>query len=185
MEKTKVIFIYGTPAVGKLTTAKLLAAKEGYKLLHNHLTTDLVRAIFERGNPRGDMYLASLRLEVLGMAVKEKVQGVVMTGVYARDFIYPNGESDEWFVKQLEKITEDNGGEFYGINLITDRGTLSQRVKEEDRRTWGKIHNEEILEGILSKHDYTKTAPIKNNIIIDNTDFSAEEVAQKIQEFIQ
>lgn len=43
----KLIFIYGQPAVGKLTVAKELEKITGYKILHNHLFVDLVRSVFE------------------------------------------------------------------------------------------------------------------------------------------
>jgi hypothetical protein len=184
MEKTKVIFIYGTPAVGKLTTAKLLAEKKGYKLLHNHLTTDLVRAIFDRGSDVGGMLILKLRLDMLEIAVKEKVKGVVVTGVYAKDYTYPNGKTDEWYVQEIEKITNENGGEFYGVNLVAHKDALMERVGREDRRMWKKINTGEVLEDLLGKYDFTPVAPVKNNIVIDNTDLSVEQSVEKIIKFI-
>ena len=183
MEKTKVIYIYGAPAVGKLTTAKILAENTGFKLVHNHLTTDLARAVFERGNPKGDMYIAKLRFEMLEVALSEHVSGYIMTGAHAHNFIYPNGESDEWFAKELEAITEKNGGEFYGINLVTNTETLMRRVIEPNRRDWGKISNPDMLQNSLQKYDYMKTAPLKNNLIINNTDKTVEEVVKQIIDF--
>lgn len=184
MEKTKVIFIYGAPAVGKLTTAKILAEKTGYKVLHNHLTSDLVRAIFDRGDKRGDMLIVKFRFEMLEVVVKEKVNGVVMTAAYAHDFIYPNGESDEWFAKELERITKENGGTFYGVNLIAGRETLLDRVEKEDRLAWKKIADKAKLEETLNKYDFNKTAPLENNLIIENDNLSAEEVVKRIEDFI-
>jgi adenylate kinase family enzyme len=35
MTSVKLVVIYGAPAVGKLTTARALAALTGFKLLHN------------------------------------------------------------------------------------------------------------------------------------------------------
>ncbi len=183
MEHTRVIFIYGTPAVGKFTTAKLLAEKTGYKLLHNHLTTDLVRSIFDRGSSVGGMLILNFRLEMLEAGVKEKVNGIIMTGVYASDYTYPNGKTDEWFVRELEKITNDNGGEFYAIHLVTNKETLMNRVKGEDRLLWTKIHKPEVLEEALGRHNFTNEAPVKNNLLIDNTELPVEEVVEKIIDF--
>ncbi len=47
----KVIFLYGPPAVGKLTIAKVIAEKTGYKLLHNHLIVNPIAEIFPFENP--------------------------------------------------------------------------------------------------------------------------------------
>jgi len=184
MPKTKVVFIYGAPAVGKLTTAKILAEKTGYKLVHNHLTTDLVRAVFDRGNSKGDMYIVKLRFEMLEVALVERVVGYIMTAAHAHNYIYPNGESDEWFAKELEAITEKNGGEFYGINLVTNTETLLQRVVEPSRHDWGKISSTETLKDTLQRNDYMKTAPLKNNLIIDNTELTVENAVDKITAFI-
>jgi hypothetical protein len=48
----KLIFIYGMPAVGKLTVAQELAAITGYRLFHNHLVVDLLLTVFEFGGPQ-------------------------------------------------------------------------------------------------------------------------------------
>lgn len=184
MESTKVVFIYGAPAVGKLTTAKEVVALTSFKLLHNHLTTDLVRAIFERADGIGVTLIAKFRFEMLEEAVKAKVRGVVMTGVYAHDFKYPNGKTDEWFAKEIERITLENGGEFYGIKLVTNNETLLARVSGEDRQQWRKVTDPAKLEESLNMLDYESPAPFKKNIIIDNTELSAKEVAAKIAEFI-
>ncbi len=182
--RTKVIFIYGAPAVGKLTTAKALSEVTGFKVFHNHLSTDLVRSVFERGNPAGDMLIVKLRFEILELAVKEKLNGIIITGVYAHDFIYANGKSDDWYVTQLEKITEANGGDFFGVQLVTTHKTLFKRVVEPDRKLWRKIHSTDILEQALRLHDHTQSAPLKRSLIIDNTNTPAAEVAIKISNFI-
>ena len=182
--KTKVIYIYGAPAVGKFTTAKALSEITDFKVSHNHLSTDLVRSIFERGNLVGDMLIVKIRFEILEAAVKENVKGIIITGAHAHDYIYPNGENDDWYAQQLELITEKYGGEFYGVQLTTSTDILRQRVIENDRLKWGKIHNTEVLNSALQKNDFTKAAPLKNNIIIDNTNMSAQIVATKIVDHI-
>jgi len=184
MNKTKVIYIHGVPAVGKLTTARMLCEETGYKLLHNHLTTDLVRAIFERGNPKGDMYILKLRLEILELGVQENVSGIVITGAHAHNYLYPNGKSDDWYAQELERITETNGGEFFGVHLTSKTETLLKRVESDDRKNWGKISTKEMLQDSMNKNDYTKSALVKNIISIDNTNLSVEETVQKIKEFV-
>jgi hypothetical protein len=47
----KLIFLYGLPAVGKLTVAKELASATSFKLFHNHLAVDLLLSVFDFGTP--------------------------------------------------------------------------------------------------------------------------------------
>ena len=46
----QLIFIHGPAACGKLTVATELAKLSGMRLFHNHLTVDLVSALFEFGS---------------------------------------------------------------------------------------------------------------------------------------
>ncbi len=49
----RLVFIYGPPGVGKLTVATALATLTGYRLCHNHLTVNLVTALFPPKPPPG------------------------------------------------------------------------------------------------------------------------------------
>lgn len=57
----KLIFIYGSPAVGKLTVAKELSKKIGYPIFHNHLTVDLAKVLFDFEDKRFSSYRDKLR----------------------------------------------------------------------------------------------------------------------------
>ncbi len=180
MLKTKVLYLHGAPAVGKLTVGKALSAITGFKLLHNHLTTDLVRALFDRGNPKGDMYIVKLRFELLELAVQEGLSGVIITGAHAVNYRYPNGETDDWYAQQLESITEKNGGEFYGIHLMASEDELISRVANVDRSNWGKIIDPGMLVNSLKINDYTKPAMVKNIVSLNNSNKSVDEIADEI-----
>ncbi|OLE70972.1 hypothetical protein AUF78_04195 [archaeon 13_1_20CM_2_51_12] len=47
----RLVFIYGPPAVGKLTVAIELSKQIGFKLYHNHVSIDFVKSIFQFGTP--------------------------------------------------------------------------------------------------------------------------------------
>jgi tRNA uridine 5-carbamoylmethylation protein Kti12 len=47
----KLIFIHGSPAVGKLTVAKALLRLVPARLMDNHSNVDLARTIFDFGVP--------------------------------------------------------------------------------------------------------------------------------------
>lgn len=56
--QVQLVFLYGPPGVGNYTVAVELAARTGFRLLHNHLTLNLVSAVFERDS---DVWLGMLR----------------------------------------------------------------------------------------------------------------------------
>ena len=45
------VFLFGPPAVGKLTVARAPAARTGLKLFHNHLVLDAITAVFDFKSP--------------------------------------------------------------------------------------------------------------------------------------
>jgi len=47
----KLVFIYGLPAVGKLTVAKKLSKITGFPIFHNHLVIEMISPIFSFGSP--------------------------------------------------------------------------------------------------------------------------------------
>ncbi|HET9923983.1 MAG TPA: hypothetical protein VFS98_07675 [Methylomirabilota bacterium] len=58
----KLVVIHGAPGVGKLTTARALAALTGFRVFHNHLTFDLAKAIFDFPTPPFVRLAAAVRL---------------------------------------------------------------------------------------------------------------------------
>ncbi len=90
----RLVFLYGPPAVGKLTVAKALARLTGYKVFHNHLTIDLVESIFDWGTRPFWALVDKYRLELVETAARENIPGLVFTFVYAK----PN---DDGFVRRV------------------------------------------------------------------------------------
>ena len=45
----QLVFLYGPPAVGKLTVAQELAARRPFRILHNHVTIDAVTTVLPFG----------------------------------------------------------------------------------------------------------------------------------------
>ena len=79
----KLIFIYGPPAVGKLTIAKVLAERIDFKLFHNHLSYDLGREIFSFTDTRLWSLVEKLRIDVIAFAAKqEDIKGMIFTFCY-------------------------------------------------------------------------------------------------------
>jgi dephospho-CoA kinase len=75
----KLIFIYGMPAVGKLTVAQELAAITGYRLFHNHLVVDLLLTVFEFGSPQFVALREEFWLSIFHQAAHTDLPGMIFT----------------------------------------------------------------------------------------------------------
>jgi tRNA uridine 5-carbamoylmethylation protein Kti12 len=67
----RLIFIYGPPAVGKLTVTTELAKVTGFKLFHNHVSIQFVQSIFEFGTRQFWKLTDKFRLSIFEEAAKE------------------------------------------------------------------------------------------------------------------
>lgn len=167
----KMIFLYGPPAVGKLTVAKELAKITSYKLFHNHLTVDLVSSLYEWGSPKYWEYLRSIREQLLAN-LKDNVD-IIFTYVYAA------GEDEEVMERMFKKV-EENGGEVLLVQLTTSIEKLKERIVAEDRRQFKKMHKTESLESWISQYKLFEAYPNRQNLVVDNSELTPKEAAELI-----
>lgn len=69
----KLILIYGSPAVGKLTVAQEITRLTKFKLFHNHLTIDAVTPVFEFGTKSFWKLVNQFRIETIAEAARENI----------------------------------------------------------------------------------------------------------------
>ncbi len=170
----KLIFIYGPPAVGKLTVAQKLSKITNYKIFHNHLIGDLVNSLFDFNSKQFKKYSIKFRLDLLDAISKTKTKGIIMT------FMYSNPEGNE-FIKKISKIIKKNNGKVYFIQLICNKEELKKRVKSPSRKKHTKVREVNKLKHSLDKWNLYEKIPFVNSLIIDNTRLSPKKVANKIK----
>jgi hypothetical protein len=172
----KLVIIYGAPGVGKLTTAKALAALTGFKLFHNHLSFDLVKAVFDFPTPPFSRLLEAVRLAAFEAAAREKLPGIVFTFVYA-------APDDDGFVQRMIQTVERNEGHVAFVHLICETDVHEGRVVADNRRQTGKITTVEALRRMLTRSNLTATIPWRAGLEIDNSALRADEVARRIVDY--
>ena len=170
----KLLFIYGSPAVGKLTVANELAKQADFKVFHNHLSIDCIEPIFDFGTESYSKLIELIRFETVAEAARQNVS-LIYTFCYAKDL-------DDAHVRKITETVEANGGEICFVLLTCERGELERRVLEESRKQYGKANNLEILSEILGKYDLSSPVPQRESLQIDNTNLSPLETARKIVE---
>lgn len=171
----KLVLIYGAPGVGKLTTAKALAALTGFRLFHNHLVFDLASAIFEfPSTPFMDL-AGKVRFAVFEAAAREGVAGLIVTFVYA-------SPEDDPFVRKAIDVVEEYGGQVELVRLRCQQAAHEERVLAPARKAFGKITTVEQLRGAMARWNLTAAVPFRPSLEIDNSALDAERVARQIAE---
>ncbi|MBI3619001.1 AAA family ATPase [Candidatus Peregrinibacteria bacterium] len=172
----KLVFLYGPPAVGKLTVAKELSKLTGFKIFHNHLTVDLIETFFEWGSTMFDLFITKYRLELLEAAAEHSKRGLIFTYVFA------DSRYDHSFVESVVKKIEKHGGSVYFVQLVCDRTILRSRVKDSSRKQYGKIKTVRALDDLMNKSDLFSAIAHRKSFLIDTSKLSAKKVARQIRQ---
>ena len=178
-KKPVIVFIYGPIAVGKLTVAKILSKKLGYKLSHNHHINDFIKEVFGGSNYLSDRMKDRLRYYFLENVVEAKIN-LVVTHCYDHNFVSRAGLSDPEYVQTLEKKLTKLGALFYPVHLKADSKELLKRVTKASRKKFYKLTDKKIMQEVLPRKDYKTSPNLKNNFIIDNSKILPEKVADMI-----
>lgn len=180
----KFVLLFGPQAVGKMTVGQELAKITDLKLFHNHMTIDLVGHFFDYGTKEGKRLVSLFRREIFEEVAKSNLYGMIFTYVWAFDM------QEDWdYVNQVSRLFEERGGTVYFVELEADVEERLERNKSENRLEH-KPSKRDIAwsEGDLKKSMETYRlnsleGEIKssNYIKINNTNMSAEEVAEMIK----
>jgi tRNA uridine 5-carbamoylmethylation protein Kti12 len=174
--KRSLIFIYGLPGVGKLTVAKELSNQTKFPIYHNHLTSDLVYSVFDRGEI-GSLLKQKIRNLVIGDWAKYEDTSLITT------LIYKKGDNEDYF-EQMSNSAKEFGITIYYFHLICNLESLKERVVSPDRKKFGKIVEWNELEEKMKNCNMTEELPYENNYTIDTTNLSPAETAKQIVEVI-
>jgi deoxyadenosine/deoxycytidine kinase len=175
-KKPTVVFIYGPIAVGKLTVAKILSKKLGYKLTHNHALNNMVDELFTRGTHENGVIKDRLRYDLIESAVKAKIN-FVTTHCYAQNYVSTAGLTDPKYVETLAKNVAKLGANFYPVHLKANDKELLRRVSMNSRKEFRKLTDKKIMRKIIHTHDWQTSPSLKNNLVIDNTNLSPKKVS--------
>ena len=173
----RLLFIYGSPAVGKLTVANEIARTTDLKVFHNHLSIDCIEPIFDFGTEPFARLINLIRIETVAEAARVG-QNLIYTFCYAKDL-------DDAHVGKITEAVESNGGEVCFVLLTAEKKELKKRVTEESRRKYGKAKTVEMMDFFFENYDLFSPVPERESLIIDNTNLSAEATARKITEHFQ
>ena len=169
----KLVFLYGPPAVGKLTVARELAEQTGFKLFDNHVSINAVLPYFAFGTPPFSRIVGTLRKMVIEEAAKADLD-LIFTVVYS-------SPGDNMEVADLTAVVELNGGEVCFVRLHCAEDELKNRIYSETRAARHKVASLDVLEDLLERYDLFAEVPGRASLSVDTT-LSPEHVAERIIE---
>jgi len=178
----EMVFIYGPPAVGKLTVAKDLSALTGFRLFVNHQASDLVQSIldFEKDPSLFRRVSNEVKNLILEKAVDIGLPGLIMT------FCYSRPDSDKNLCETME-ILQRKGVDMSFVRLYCEDKELFKRVEDPSRKLYSsrKLSSPVELQQAMNKHGFKEEISYVNSLSIDNTSLSSKEVAEIIARHYQ
>jgi hypothetical protein len=170
----RLIVIYGPPAAGKHTIGEKLAELTGYRFFYNHLTVDVVRALFDDDEDhRRDKLLDDLRIDVMETAARYDLD-TIFTMAYQDD------ERSRGFVARINETISRHGGTVHYVRLDPPDITLYERIGNESRVRLHKPSTPEHLDHKLSTNNFRVTIGDSSTITLDTSKLSPLQAAQRI-----
>ena len=170
------VYLYGPPAVGKLTVATELQRQTGFRLFHNHLTVNALREVFEFGTDAFTAVLHRTRLDVFETAAAD---GIDLIFTNNSVWAVPDGRRRfAEFADRARERTQSGGGRAVFVQLVAPIDVLEDRVDSRSRRQHGKLVDPTLLNEMLELYDPTPLHP--GDLMIDTSVLSPNQAAQVI-----
>jgi hypothetical protein len=171
----QLVFIHGAPAVGKLTVARELAARTGFRLFHNHLTVDLVGSVFAFGSEpfvqlREEIWLATFR-----EAARHDVS-LIFT-------FNPESTVRERFIQDAIDVVTREGGEIVFVELTCAENELEGRIENPSRSDFDKLRSVEQYRSLREAGAF-QFPRIVSDLSLDTTSSPPADVAERIRKHL-
>ncbi len=180
---SKLVIIFGPPAVGKMTIGKALAEKCDLKFMMNHDTIELLLPHFEWGSPSFKKLNDLFRFEILKEHAQGSSNGLVFTFLWDL-----NSPTDKNVIDQYKSLFESSDGETFFVELSATLDTRLKRNKHPERIE-AKPSKRDIKKSeqrLLETESYKVNSngdfyyKDKNYIRVDNTNMEADSVVGHI-----
>ncbi|MBE6958619.1 MAG: shikimate kinase [Ruminococcaceae bacterium] len=179
----KLIFLFGSAAVGKMSVGQELMKQTGLRLFHNHMTIEPVLEIFGGFDTKVIQNLREVIFEEFAASDRE---GMIFTFIWAFDV------QEDWdYIAHIRQIFEraNPTTEFYYVELVADQQTRLERNATENRlKHKASKRDIEASNARLLRDDekyrlesLPGEIPYENYLKIDNTKLSPEETANRIK----
>ncbi|HIZ35018.1 MAG TPA: chloramphenicol phosphotransferase CPT family protein [Candidatus Ruania gallistercoris] len=158
------VFLHGTAASGKLTTAQALESHVGYPVFHNHLVVDLLTTVFPFGSEPFLRLREQFWLQVFTDAARADRS---LTFTFA-----PEATVRPGFPERTRTAVEAHGGRVRFVQLTVSESEQERRIGAESRRAFHKLTDLDTLRRLRNYRDDVELPP--KDLEVD-TDISTPE----------
>jgi hypothetical protein len=173
----KLLFLYGRPAVGKLTIARAVAALTGARLFHNHLTVNLALSVYDFGTPGFIELRDRIWKTVFGRALADRLPLLIFT-------FNPENTVPQRFVDELFAEVRSGGGEVIPVELVASETAIEERLGSESRRLEGKTLDARTYRELREKGVFDSPVISNPRLRIDTEVVSPAKAAEEIAALI-
>ena len=193
--RQRFLLLMGTPAVGKMTVGRAIAARSDLRLFHNHATIEPLLEVFDYGVPPFMRLMGEWRRRLVEEAAAYGTS-LVFTFVWGLEF-----EEDAEFVRSLLAPYAGRGADIAVVELVADLDTRLARNRTEHRLAvkpskrdldWSD-GNVRDLESCVMVTDPARDPQTPGEQLIatyphlrlDNTHLTPDEAADRILEWLE
>ena len=177
----KLVFIFGSGAVGKMTVGQELMKLTGLRLFHNHMTIEPVIAVFGYYNGK---VVNEIREVFFREFAASDQPGMIFTYMWAFD------QQADWdYIEHVKEIFAPCGTDFYYVELVApqeirlERNATENRIRNKPSKADVEASNQRLRdEEKYRLVSYEGEIPFDNYLRIDNSNLSAEEAAKRIRD---
>lgn len=178
----KLIFIFGSGAVGKMTVGQELMKITDLRLFHNHMTIEPVLEVFGTFHTQT---LNRIRDVIFEEFAASDNAGMIFTFMFAFDM------QEDWdMVEHIRNIFRPYGTEFYYVELIAPQSVRLERNATENRRCnkASKQDAEAAARRLMAEDEAYRLVSLPGEITwdnylrIENEHIPADQAARMIKE---
>lgn len=179
------LVIFGPPAVGKMTVGMEIENRTGLRLFHNHMTVDPVLQFFPYGSPSFAALVMDVRCRIFEEVAASDLPGMIFTYVWAFD-----DPDDKAHIDRLVEIFRKRNARICFVELEATQAERLHRnetpLRLAEKKTKRDIqHSRQHLIDVDLRHRLNTDRDFfypDLHLKIDNTNLSAEAVAQRVIE---
>lgn len=179
------IFIFGPPAVGKMTVGQELALQTGYKLFHNHMTIEALLKIFPFESNEFQELNSKFRRDIFQKVAESNIKGFIITYVWPLDKASDKKEADSYtdiFARAGAKIHYVELEAPQDIRLHRNR--MESRLKEKPSKRDFEFSDRNLIDSDqnhrLNSDDEHPFFYLDRYLKIDSSKLEPQMIAHKI-----